>query len=311
MKYVLDPDNRNCPDDVLFGDLETVANQLGKRAITKDEYNRHGRFSASTMQKRFGSWNEALHKAGLSVAKRMSIPKDELIADLVRVSDALGTNVVTTTEYASLGKFAVPTLQHAFGSWPAAVRSAGLAVSPLARSRVAVEDLFTNMAELWGALGRQPKQADLVAPRSKLSHDVYVRRFGSWRAALEAFVDSANSSEKEPSDPTPVSAVVSQSEAPRSPPRDPSWRLRFLVYRRDRFTCVACGRSPATHLGVVLHVDHVVPWSRGGLTVLPNLQTLCGTCNIGKSDLPMNIHAGVTPDGELEPQAAQIPGDSP
>ena len=74
--------------------------------------------------------------------------------------------------------------------------------------------------------------------------------------------------------------------------RDPSWRLRFLVNRRDRFTCRACGRSPATHSGVVLHVDHIIAWSKGGETVLENLQTLCMECNIGKSDLEMESNGG-------------------
>ena len=36
--------------------------------------------------------------------------------------------------------------------------------------------------------------------------------------------------------------------------------------------------------GAILHVDHVVPWSKGGETVLDNLQVLCHVCNIGKSD---------------------------
>jgi 5-methylcytosine-specific restriction endonuclease McrA len=58
--------------------------------------------------------------------------------------------------------------------------------------------------------------------------------------------------------------------------------------QRDRFTCCACGASPALSPGVELHVDHIVPWSKGGETGLENLQTLCSVCNLGKS----NVHAG-------------------
>jgi 5-methylcytosine-specific restriction endonuclease McrA len=36
--------------------------------------------------------------------------------------------------------------------------------------------------------------------------------------------------------------------------------------------------------GVTLHVDHIVPVSRGGLTLDDNLQTLCQECNLGKSN---------------------------
>jgi 5-methylcytosine-specific restriction endonuclease McrA len=60
--------------------------------------------------------------------------------------------------------------------------------------------------------------------------------------------------------------------------------LRYEVLRRDRFRCVLCGASPATQLGCVLHVDHVIPWSKGGKTVAGNLRSLCETCNLGKSD---------------------------
>jgi 5-methylcytosine-specific restriction endonuclease McrA len=59
--------------------------------------------------------------------------------------------------------------------------------------------------------------------------------------------------------------------------------LRYEVLKRDRFRCVLCGASPATHLGCVLHVDHVIPWSKGGKTIADNLRSLCETCNLGKS----------------------------
>lgn len=64
-----------------------------------------------------------------------------------------------------------------------------------------------------------------------------------------------------------------------------NWRLRFLVMRRGNFKCKNCGRSPATDLNIILHVDHVKAWANGGETILENLQTLCSVCNIGKSNL--------------------------
>lgn len=67
--------------------------------------------------------------------------------------------------------------------------------------------------------------------------------------------------------------------------REPGMRLRFEVLKRDNFKCCACGASPAKDPSVNLHIDHVIPWSKGGETVLDNLQTLCSTCNMGKSDL--------------------------
>ncbi|MBQ3295380.1 MAG: HNH endonuclease [Erysipelotrichaceae bacterium] len=58
--------------------------------------------------------------------------------------------------------------------------------------------------------------------------------------------------------------------------------LRYDVMKRDGFRCVLCGRGADN--GVKLHVDHILPVSKGGKTVMNNLRTLCSDCNLGKSD---------------------------
>lgn len=57
---------------------------------------------------------------------------------------------------------------------------------------------------------------------------------------------------------------------------------RFRVLNRDDFRCLACGRTGAD--GAVLHLDHILPRSKGGTDDDDNLQTLCSHCNIGKSN---------------------------
>lgn len=63
--------------------------------------------------------------------------------------------------------------------------------------------------------------------------------------------------------------------------RSISKTLRFEVFKRDRFTCVYCGRKPPS---VVLQVDHIKAVSRGGGDDMLNLATCCFDCNAGKSD---------------------------
>ncbi len=58
--------------------------------------------------------------------------------------------------------------------------------------------------------------------------------------------------------------------------------LRYDILNRDDFTCVICGAS--ARLGVRLHVDHIIPVSKGGKSDPSNLRTLCERCNMGKSD---------------------------
>lgn len=61
-----------------------------------------------------------------------------------------------------------------------------------------------------------------------------------------------------------------------------SKRLRFEIFKRDRFTCQYCGRTAPE---VTLHVDHVTPRARGGSDDPSNLRTSCSDCNIAKSDV--------------------------
>lgn len=65
-------------------------------------------------------------------------------------------------------------------------------------------------------------------------------------------------------------------------------KLRFAVFTRDNFRCVYCGRTP-TEDNVKLVTDHVIPSSRGGDTTMENLVTSCTECNIGKSDILLEL----------------------
>lgn len=184
-------------------------------------------------------------------------------------------------DYESFGRYSPDTVMRRFGSWNKALLAVGLEKSH--DVNVADEALFENLLTLWQHYGRQPRRRELSSPPSTFSQSPYHRRFGSWTAALEAFVNYANGGGVES-----LTVQASEETVRRRTGRDPSLRLRWRVLQRDRFTCCACGKSPALSAGVELHVDHIDPWSKGGETELVNLQTLCSKCNIGKS----NVHTG-------------------
>ena len=53
------------------------------------------------------------------------------------------------------------------------------------------------------------------------------------------------------------------------------------AYERQKGLCAKCGK----HFDYEeMHGDHKVPWSKGGHTMPDNLQMLCRTCNLRKSD---------------------------
>ncbi len=204
-----------------------------------------------------------------------NISDDDLIADLVRVSETLNKKQITFRDYNRSGKYHSSTVAARFGSWHEALKKAGL--DKTVDRNIPTDDLFQNIVEVWSKLGRQPKTRDLSGDVSRFSSSTYAYRFGSWRNALSKFVDWANDQNfSVESDEQPV-------VQPRKTPRNVNWRLRAQVLMRDEAKCCLCGASPRD--GAKLQVDHVLPWSKGGETVLENLQILCEKCNVGKSDL--------------------------
>lgn len=55
--------------------------------------------------------------------------------------------------------------------------------------------------------------------------------------------------------------------------------MRATVFARDDYTCVYCGSRDEP-----LHCDHILPLSRGGRSLIENLNTACAPCNISKGD---------------------------
>ena len=58
--------------------------------------------------------------------------------------------------------------------------------------------------------------------------------------------------------------------------------LRESIKQRDHYTCQKCGVSVEEEPHLLLEIDHIVPISKGGMTSVDNLQTLCWKCNRSK-----------------------------
>jgi hypothetical protein len=55
--------------------------------------------------------------------------------------------------------------------------------------------------------------------------------------------------------------------------------VKLLVWQRDKGRCVVCGREDN------LHFDHIIPYSKGGSSlVAENIQLMCARHNLGKRD---------------------------
>ena len=203
---------------------------------------------------------------------------DELIDDVKRVAKEHGLSSLSMHEYNTWGHFDNSTIIRRFGTWNRAIELACLEC----RNRFYTElELFNNLQYVWIAKGCQPTRRDMDKKQySTISSGAYMRKYVKWSNALKAFVEYINQDVGNDFCPE-----VNNETGEHKTSRDINLRLRFKVLQRDNFKCCACGASPAKDATVELHIDHIVPWSRGGETEIDNLQTLCSKCNLGKSDL--------------------------
>ena len=285
---------------------------LNQNTLSREEYSQHGKYSYTTYQKRFGGWNKALLLCGLSLTSQQMgankhkhantpIPENELLSDVRRVAQQLGKTTISSVEYAQFCKYSRDSCFKRFGTWNNTLELAGLEpYAQVSGKRIDDEDLLQEIERLWIQLGRQPTATDIRNGYSKYTLNTYTRHFGGWRGALHAFIDWINTEKAEIIHPeseetqnnrkntiqSPIApSVPNNPYITRTTTRDINLRLRFKVMHRDNFKCCACGASPAKDPSVVLHVDHIIPWAKGGETTMDNLQTLCSKCNLGKSDL--------------------------
>lgn len=276
-------------DESILAELRRVAALLPPGPISRGAFNERARMSEATLRQRFGSWRAALEAAGLG--ERFTRPgadatPEDVIMDLRRVAELLDKPSVTMADLRVHGHVATDrSIEKTFGMLSKALEAAGLKPSAHQR-RWTDDDYFENLLEVWTHYGRPPTKGEIDRPPSRITSSGYARKFGTWVKAKQAFVDRVNSDLGEILDEPPkqVSEASRQTVETvlREDQRAIAVGLRYQVLRRDNFKCVLCGRSPATDGAVVLHVDHILAFSRGGKTRLDNLRSTCQDCNLGK-----------------------------
>jgi hypothetical protein len=272
-------------DESLLAELRRVSSLLNGERLTLEKFDKLARVSSSTLRNRFGSWNNALDRANISetIAPRFRKLTREMIIEALRAyAKEFPETFVTQQEIAKRIGVNSGSITRRFGKWINLLAEVSLSPVPLGR-RYSDEECFENIVTLWTHYGRQPHYTELKRPPSTVGPKAYIVRWGSWRAALDAFIKYIN---REPqSNPVQIAREAVSTDLPAqniSISRSISLSLRYKVLCRDRFRCVICGRSPAQNPNIELHVDHFEPWSKGGLNTEENLRTLCSDCNLGK-----------------------------
>jgi hypothetical protein len=289
-------------DEAIIAEIRRVANLDTSQTLTITKFRNLAKVSINTVRRRFGSWESALTKAGIEERfsgqsggvppARLSKLSDEEVLDLLRQLPILnGGQPVEVKDIDSYCNFSSDWVRKRFGrSVRSILEELGLPLTKSGRE-YSDNDCLENLLAVWSFYGRQPKFAEMNQPPSKVGSKAYLR-FGSWIKALEAMIEggSGRVESQLPVDEGSVSPqnsileVAASEGHKKSRSRSLALSLRFEILNRDSFKCVLCGNSPSTDPTCKLHVDHIFPFSKGGLNTPENLRSLCSSCNLGKGD---------------------------
>ena len=277
-------------EESLLAEMRRVSSEFKGRRLTQEKFNEISRVHSSTLSKRFGSWQNALDRAGINdsiVPRVRRLTRELVLKEIQAYATEFGGQSPQLEAVAKRLGAGKQTINHKFGKWSDLLSAVGMKPVPLGR-RYSDEECFENIVALWTHYGRQPKFSELNRHPSTVGSKAYVRRWGGWRRALGAFIEYVEQPTQDSQSEVPATfgaqtaSVIALQTLPDSVPRSINLALRYKVLCRDRFRCQICGRSPAKDISVELHVDHVTPWSKGGSNVEENLRTLCFDCNLGK-----------------------------
>ncbi len=121
MKFELKTYNRNITNEDLLNDLKKVAKELGKETIIIEEYNKKGKYSIQTFAVHFGSWNNALKNAGLTVNHPMRIEIEDLFKNIEEVWLTLGKQPGRRDMIPPISKYSEVPYKTRFGTWSKAL----------------------------------------------------------------------------------------------------------------------------------------------------------------------------------------------
>jgi hypothetical protein len=132
MNFEINLRGQQVTDEALLKDLiEAHAVLLSlKKKMSKRLYDKFGKFSSETVASRFGSWNDALLRAGLPITEQKNISAEKLFKNIAEVWITNGHQPTYRDISKIPSKFTASTYSDRFGSW----NSALLAFSDYMRS---------------------------------------------------------------------------------------------------------------------------------------------------------------------------------
>lgn len=103
--------------DELIAEYKKLKEYLGKKSLTQSDMNKKGKFSSSTYERRFGSWNKFLKHIGDLPNINTNISKKNLLDDYHRIREKIGKSNLSAKDIKEYSKYSLSTFLKKFSSW--------------------------------------------------------------------------------------------------------------------------------------------------------------------------------------------------
>jgi len=124
MKFELEESLRGASDKELLDDLRRCAKAIGRDTITIAQYGEIGKVNPCTIQRRFGSWPNALKLACLQPSRsKIGITDEELFENIKSLWISLGRQPRYSEIKPPHSLFSAGTYENRFGSWTKALKA--------------------------------------------------------------------------------------------------------------------------------------------------------------------------------------------
>jgi Homing endonuclease associated repeat len=136
----------------------------------------------NSIRKKFGSWNNALERAGIPINKqnKSKYSKNELLESLKNASMGIGT--ISLKEYTNkISEPSSDTIISVFGSWSNALEEAGLSPKVTLYSDEEIILILKDFIENTGYVSESKYRSLRLTP----APDTIRKRFGSWHNAVK------------------------------------------------------------------------------------------------------------------------------
>lgn len=171
MKYI------DLDRDEIIDDLIRVYEENNK--LTNRVYEKYGKYSVGKITT-YDTFNNLKEEAiGPGKIHLNKISKEKITKDILRVNDMVDN--MTRYDYLKLGQYSRKPIDRHFGSWNKMLKELNLSINCLIG--IPSEDLLEDLRILYDKFGTL--SATIVKHHGKFSVEVYQRRFGSYKKAVE------------------------------------------------------------------------------------------------------------------------------